>query len=173
MNKFKYMQRNADYWIEKLKMMPHPEGGFYKETYRSDEKLYKDNLPERYSGERNFSTCIFYLLKNDQKSKLHRLKSDEIWHFHDGYGMVIYTLDEPGRMSKKNLGLNIENGDYPQIIIKAGDWFGGMVSNSNTYCLAGCTVAPGFDFDDFEMGDRKKLFEMFPQHKEIIEQLTT
>lgn len=166
------MSRNAEYWIENLKMLPHPEGGFFKETYRSEESISKEHLPQRFSNSRNFGTAIFYLLENNQTSKLHRLKSDEMFHFYDGCGMTIYIIDEKGNLIIKKLGLNLEQGEFPQVLLKAGVWFGAKVTDENSFCLAGCTVTPGFDFEDFEMGDRKQLCEMFPEHKKIIDELT-
>lgn len=166
------MKRNAEYWIKNLKMIPHPEGGFYKETYRSEESISKEHLPQRFSNDRNFGTAIFYLLENNQTSKFHRLKSDEMFHFYDGSGMTIFIIDEKGNLEFKKLGLKIELKEYPQILLKAGVWFGAKVTDENSYCLAGCTVSPGFDFEDFEMGDRKKLTEMFPDHIKIINELT-
>lgn len=166
------MKRSAEYWIERLEMFPHPEGGYFRETYRSEEIIRNEHLPERFSSERNFSTAIFYLLKDNQTSKLHRLKADEIFHYYDGSGMIIYIIDENGNLIKNKLGTDFDKGERPQVLIKAGCWFGAKVSEPNSYCLAGCTVAPGFHFDDFEMGDRKKLLELFPQHKSVIELLT-
>ena len=81
--------KDAEYWIEKLKLLPHPEGGYYKETYRSEEIINRDHLSQRFKGQRNISTSIYYLLQSGQISKLHRIKSDEIWHFYDGCGLII------------------------------------------------------------------------------------
>jgi predicted cupin superfamily sugar epimerase len=86
--------------------------------------------------------------------------------------LCIYSINDEGKLSENKLGLNIGRGESPQIIIKAGDWFGAKLQEPESYCLAGCTVSPGFHFDDFEMGSRKRLTELFPQHKDIIEQLT-
>lgn len=164
--------RDAQYWLEKLKLLPHPEGGFFIETYRSEEVYHEKHLPERFTGERNISTSIYYLLENDQCSKLHRIKSDEMWHFYDGSGLIIYAIDAKGNLTENKLGLNCDEGDSPQVLIKAGDWFGAKLNKPGTYCLAGCTVSPGFHFEDFEMGDRKNLLELFPQHEDIILKLT-
>ncbi len=166
------MERSALYWIEKLKLLPHPEGGYYRETYRSEESINKDHLPARFTGDRNHSTAIYYLLENGQTSRFHRIKSDELWHFYDGDSLIIYSIDKNGRLTENKLGLNSDSGESPQVIIKAGEWFGARLPNQNSYCLAGCTVSPGFNFDDFEMASREKLLELFPQHKDIIEQLT-
>lgn len=167
-----YMERNAEYWIEKLKLIPHPEGGYFKETYRASEIINKEYLPERFPGNRNYKTSIYYLLKGNQTSKLHRIKSDELWHFYDGSGVTIYVIDEKGMLTINKLGLNFDEGELPQIAVKAGNWFGAEVSKPGSYCLAGCTVSPGFDFEDFEMGDRKYLLENFPEFEKIIQRLT-
>ena len=166
------MLRSAKYWIDKLQLLPHPEGGHFKETYRSHENIRREHLPERFSDDRNFSTAIFYLLQNEQCSKLHILKSDEMWHFYDGSGLTIFVIDEKGNLTEQKFGLNPDEGESPQIMVKAGEWFGAKLNEPDSYCLAGCTVSPGFHFDDFEMGDKKKLLELFPEHKKIIEQLT-
>ena len=164
--------RDSKYWIGKLNLQPHPEGGYYKETYRSDDIILKEHLPEGFSGQRNISTAIYYLLENEQCSKLHRIRSDEMWHFYDGCGLVIFVIDKEGNYSENKLGLNTEEGELPQVLIKAGNWFGAKVSRKESFCLAGCTVSPGFHFDDFELADRKTLSENFPKHIEIIEVLT-
>ena len=166
------MKRSASYWKEKLKMLPHPEGGFFKETYRAEELTRKEHLPERFKGDRNHSTGIFYLLEKDQCSKFHRIKSDEMWHFYDGESLIVYEFDEDSKLIENKLGLNVDENEIPQLTIKAGRWFGAKMSKPDSYCLAGCTVSPGFHFDDFEIGDRDELLKMFPQHGKIIEQLT-
>lgn len=166
------MKRSASYWKEKLKMLPHPEGGFFKETYRAEGLIRKEHLSERFKGDRNFSTGIFYLLEKDQCSKFHRIQSDEMWHFYDGDCLIVFEFDEDGNLIENKLGLNIEEGEIPQLTIKAGRWFGARLNKPDTYCLAGCTVSPGFHFDDFEMADRNKLILEFPQNKSIIEKLT-
>ncbi len=164
--------RDAKFWIDKLNLIPHPEGGYFKETYRSSEIFKSGHLPERFTGNRNISTSIYYLLGNEDCSKMHRIKSDEMWHFYDGTGIIIYSIDEKGNLTESKLGLNTDEGEIPQVLIKAGDWFGAKVSKPDSYCLAGCTVSPGFHFEDFEMGDRQKLLKLFPEHDDIIKMLT-
>lgn len=164
--------KTAKYWIEKLNLLPHPEGGYYKEIHRSDESVLKENLPERFSGHRSFSTAIYFLLEGSQCSKFHRIKSDELWHYYDGSSATIYVIDKNGRLTEHKMGLNIEGGEQPVRIVKTGDWFGAKVNDSKSYILVGCTVSPGFHFDDFEMADRKSLIKEHPQHKSIIEKLT-
>ena len=166
------MNNSAGQWIKKLQLIPHPEGGYYRETYRSEDLCPVKNLPPGYSGDRNFSTAIFYLLEGNQKSKFHMLKSDEIFHFYDGDGMIFRVIDIDGNLREKKLGKYHEEGHSPQILMKSGEWFAAGLPDNNSFCLAGCTVSPGFHFDDFKMGDRDELIRMFPEHSKIIEQFT-
>lgn len=166
------MNNSAEKWIKNLQLMPHPEGGYFRETYRSEELCSVKDLSVKYSGDRNFSTAIFYLLERNQISKFHKLKSDEIFHFYDGDGMLFRIIDIAGNLIEKKLGINYDDGQSPQLLMKAGEWFGAELINPGSYCLAGCTVSPGFHFDDFEIGDRDELLKIFPQHDKIIERLT-
>lgn len=162
----------ASYWVEKLKMQPHPEGGYFAETYRCEEQILGEHLPGRYGGTRNFSTAIYFLLKSTNFSALHRIKSDEIWHFYAGDTLIVYVIEPGGALQIIRLGKEIEKGEAFQAVVKAGNWFGSKLEKENTFALVGCTVAPGFDFADFEMAERKNLLIQFPQHKQIIEALT-
>ena len=162
----------ADFYREKLELIPHPEGGYFREIYRSDEALKDDALPHRYKGNRAFSTSIYFLLKGEQRSMLHKLKSDEIWHFYDGSGVKLYMIDAKGKVSQSLLGRNIDAGESMQLVIKRGYWFCAEVLDGNSFSLFGCTVAPGFDFSDFELGDRKELLQLYPQHEELIKKFT-
>jgi len=164
--------QNSEYYIKSLGLEKHPEGGWFKEVYRSEEEIAGEHLPERFSGERHHSTSIYFLLSSDTFSAFHRIKSDELWHFYDGSAVTIYMIDNDGNYSEITLGRNIENGEVLQCAIPHGVWFGAKVSEPDSFCLVGCTVAPGFHFDDFELGEREKLLEMFPQHTKIINELT-
>lgn len=157
-------------WISKLDLLDHPEGGHYKEVYRSEETIPSQILPDRFSGDRFFSTSIYYLLRRCEFSKFHRIKSDEIWHFYAGSPMQIIHIDKDGKLIKRQLGIDIENEITPQLIVYAGDWF--AAQSLGDYSLVGCTVSPGFDFTDFEIADRKKLISAFPQHQQIIEEFS-
>lgn len=167
-------------WIRRLDLKPHPEGGYYRETYRSVETLTAANLPRRFAGDRAFSTAIYFLLKGSDFSALHRLKADEVWHFHAGFPLTIYIIDPAGQLSMKKLGIDGPGGTCPQITVEAGMWFGARLDDddntltgcSDHYTLAGCTTAPGFDFADFELGTRTRLLGEYPQHRGIIEMLT-
>jgi len=162
----------AEEWIEKLRLGKHPEGGHYRETYRSDEILTKDALPARFSGNRSFCTAIYFLLRGNEFSAFHRIKQDEMWHFYDGSALTIHIIDVNGDYSEIKVGRSLAEGALPQAVGKAGCFFAANVVDPGSYSLTGCTVAPGFDFADFEMPTRKELCERFPQHREIIERLT-
>jgi predicted cupin superfamily sugar epimerase len=162
---------NVDHWINYLGLVPHPEGGFYKETYRAAEVINADHIPERYDGDRNFSTAIYFLLRSQDRSVFHRIKSDELWHFYQGSTLLIYVLSEAG-IKIHRLGGNVQEGDSLQVLIPANCWFGAKVEKPESYALCGCTVAPGFDFRDFEMARQDFLLANYPAQSEIIRQLS-
>jgi len=166
------MIKNVEYWIKKLGLTPHPEGGYFCETYHSQEIINKKALPNRYSADRVFSTAIYFLLESHQASKFHRLQSDEMWFYHDGSSLTLYIIDRDGALRQLRLGTDIDNGEQPQILIKYGVWFGAKVNQEHSYTLVSCAVAPGFDFEDFELAAREQLLVEYPQHREIIEMLT-
>ena len=162
--------KRAQYLKERLDLSELPgEGGYYKETYRSDKTII---LPSETDGERSISTSIYYLLDGTQFSAFHRLKSDEIWHFYIGSSITLYIINKMENLSEVKLGSNIEKGELFQIQVRAESWFAATVNDISSYALIGCTVSPGFDYLDFELGDRKKLIERYPQHRSIIEKLT-
>jgi predicted cupin superfamily sugar epimerase len=163
---------NATQWIEHLHLLRHPEGGYFRETYRSGEVLKRAALPERFTGDRNFCTAIYFLLAGDDFSALHRIKQDEVWHFYEGSSLTVHVIDSGGNYSALKVGRNIAGDELPQAVVKAGCVFGATVNDTRSYALVGCTVAPGFDFADFEMPGRKNLLELYPQHRELIESLT-
>ncbi len=158
--------------IEKFELKQHPEGGFFRESYRSDIEISFENLPPGYSGKRNLSTCIYFLLTSDTFSAFHRIKQDEIWHFYTGSSIHLHTLSDDGTHKEHIIGNDISAGEIPQLIVAGGDWFGARVEDDDTYALVGCTVSPGFDFDDFELTPRNELIGKFPQHTDIIRELT-
>ncbi len=155
--------------IDRLQLQPHPEGGYYRETYRSAGSI---NNQFSAQGDRSFSTAIYFLLTSSNFSAFHRIKSDEVWHYYTGSPLYVHVIDKAGRYHRHSVGINIEKGEVPQLVVKAGDWFGSSVVDENSYSLVGCTVAPGFDFRDFEMAKREKLLERYPEHAEIIRALT-
>ncbi|MBN2144720.1 MAG: cupin domain-containing protein [Candidatus Aureabacteria bacterium] len=159
---------HSRYWIEKLNLQPHPEGGYFREVYRSGETIPKVCLPERFSGDRVFSTSIYFLLERDQFSAFHRIKQDELWHFYDGASLTIHIIDPDGSYHAEKLGRNPDEGEVPFAVVKAGAFFAAEVNDKTSFTLAGCTVAPGFEFADFEMPEGKVLLEQFPKYEEII-----
>lgn len=152
--------------VETLKLEPHPEGGYYKETYRSEQTL---TLKE--GSVRNVSTAIYYMLENENKSSFHRIKSDELWFFHQGEPLEIVFIKDRN-LQTIILGNSIENGEVPQAKIDADTWFAAKISSGKGYSLVSCTVAPGFDFLDFELAERSVLFQQYPDLKEVIEEFT-
>ena len=164
--------KDARYWVQRLALNEHPEGGHFREVYRSHERIGAASLPSRYDGARSFSTSIYFLLQGGEVSRLHRLKSDELWHFYAGSPLTIHVLSEQGDYSTVVLGSDPERGEEFQAVVKAGWWFGATVNDSASYSLVGCTVAPGFDYQDFELADREELARAFPQHRQMIVRLT-
>jgi predicted cupin superfamily sugar epimerase len=159
--------------IYRYGLQPHPEGGYFKETYRSDEKIKKEALGESYSGDRNCSTCIYFLLTSDKFSAFHRIKQDEIWHFYEGAPLRIHMITEDGEYSEVVVGRYLEAGEEPQYVVKGGVWFAVEVLEDNSFSFVGCTVSPGFDFQDFEMPTRQFLLDKFPKLEHIITSFTT
>jgi uncharacterized protein len=166
------MSDQARYWIDKLKLLPHPEGGYYRETYRAELSVSKEALPEGFSGPRSISTAIYFLLDGKSFSAFHRLRSDEIWHFYAGGPLALHVIEKDGKYAEIRLGGKPEDGQALQAVIRAGWWFAGEARNPDSFALVGCTVAPGFDFADFEMAKRVELINAFPQHREVIERFT-
>ncbi|MBL7896364.1 MAG: cupin domain-containing protein [Bacteroidia bacterium] len=154
--------------IETLGLLPHPEGGYYKETYRSSEQ---SNFAG-FEGERNYCTGIYFLIEKNNFSALHRIKSDEMWHFYGGDPLEVIEITLNGELKITRIGNTISEGEVPQYLVPKNHWFGSRVKKGGNFSFVGCTVAPGFDFNDFEMAERKALCAEFPQHAVIIEELT-
>lgn len=160
------------YWIEKLQLEPHPEGGYYRQTYRSELTIDGEALPSGFAGSRPSATAIYFLLDGADFSAFHRLRSDEIWHFYAGASVVVHVIEENGKYSEILLGDDARGGAVFQAVVKAGCWFGSEVRDGKSWALVGCTVSPGFEFADFELGKRQELTLQFPQHADLIERLT-
>lgn len=163
---------NAGYWISALGLQPHPEGGHYRETYRADGQIPAAGMPVNFDGSRAYSTAIYFLLQGHEISHLHRLKADELWHYHTGATLTLHLLDPRNGHRQIRLGNDPGTGSCFQACIPAGTWFGAVVDDPASFTLAGCTVAPGFDFADFEIGQRLALQRQFPRNTEIIAALT-
>ncbi|MBD2704005.1 cupin domain-containing protein [Spirosoma sp. BT702] len=166
----------ADY-TKALNLQPHPEGGYFAETYRADETVTASALHSRFGGERSFGTAIYFLLESHHFSALHRIKSDEIWHFYAGRPLEIFVIAPDATLTVIRLGNNLAQGEVFQAVVPAGCWFGSKPAPNATladatFSLVGCTVAPGFDFADFEMADRNVLLAEFPEYRDVIEMLT-
>jgi predicted cupin superfamily sugar epimerase len=166
------MLKPANYWINHFDLQPHPEGGYFKEMYRSDGVIPKDVLPATFKGNRTYATSIYYLLEQGHFSAFHRIASDEIWHFYYGDPLVVHVIHPDGHRQNILLGTDADKGQVFLSVVPAGCWFGSRPAEGSAYSLVGCTVAPGFDFTDFEMAEREKLIKEFPQHKDLIFDLT-
>jgi predicted cupin superfamily sugar epimerase len=166
------MPKSAQYWINKLNLIAHPEGGYYRETYRSGLSIPREGLPPQFTGPRLVSTAIYFLLDGENFSAFHRLRSDELWHFYAGGPITIHVIEPDGGYSAIQLGSDPEAGVVLQAAVKAGHWFASHVRDPGSFALAGCTVAPGFDFADFELGKRAELVGLYPQHRLLIERFT-
>jgi hypothetical protein len=167
------MKKDAAYWREKMGLTPHPEGGFYRQTYRADLTLPSEALPPEFAGPRAASTAIYFLLEGENFSAFHRLRSDELWHFYVGAAVVAHVIDvQDGNYSQIMLGSDPEAGETLQAVVKAGNWFASQLRDKKSFALVGCTVSPGFDFDDFELAKREELARRYPEHRKVIERLT-
>jgi predicted cupin superfamily sugar epimerase len=166
------MNAQARTWIEKLNLVKHPEGGYYVRTYFSREWIEREHLPQRFAGSRPFSTAIYYLLPGDEFSAFHRIHSDEMWHFYAGSTLTLHILEGEGRVTEKKLGRDFERGERFQHLVEAGCWFGATVEDEASYSLLGCTVSPGFAYEDFEIADRENLLAQYPDHRKLIISLT-
>lgn len=164
---------SAAWWIDHLQLETHPEGGYFRRIYTAADELSAACLPERYAGDsRPAATAIYYLLPGSECSRLHRLKSDEIWHFFYGAGLTIHAIDESGDYRPVRLGADPHAGQTFHNVVRAGCWFGATVDDPNAFTLVSCIVVPGFDFADFELGKRATLIKHYPQHAELITRLT-
>ncbi len=168
----------AQHYIQSLNLQPHPEGGYFAETYRSAEEIPQAALPERFSGARAFGTAIYFLLESHNVSAMHRIQADEIWHFYAGGPLDVFVINADASLTTIRLGNDPTKGEVFQAVVPAGCWFGskpvgGTTAEGTDFSLVGCTVAPGFDFADFEMADPATLLAEFPQHREVIENLST
>lgn len=165
--------RDAQGWIDALGLVPLPEeGGWYREVYRAAESIPQAGLPARFPGPRRFATSIYYLLHSGEFSAFHRIRQDEGWHFYTGSPLVVHTLAPEGAYGQLRLGPDFGAGERFQATVPAGTLFAAEVAEAGTFALAGCTVAPGFEFQDFEVPGRAALLARYPAHGAIIRRLT-
>lgn len=162
------MQKDAAYWINRLKLKEHTEGGWFCETYRSKLLLDREALSEAHSGDRAAMTAIWFLLNGDEKSHFHRLCSDELWFFQVGRPLNVYIINFEGVLQCIRIG----EGHCLQAVIPANHWFAAELQDKQSFALVSCVVAPGFDFNDFELANRQKLLGQYPQHQDLIKRLT-
>jgi uncharacterized protein len=162
------LNKDAEYWINKLNLQKHPEGGFFVQTYKSNKLV---NLPE-YDGPRYACTAIYYLLTGEEFSSFHKIRSDEMWHFYTGSSLTLHIIEANGRLNEVRLGADIDKGESFQAVVKSNSWFAASVNNNSSYSLVGCTVSPGFDYHDWELGDIETLIKLYSKHKSIIEKYT-
>ena len=151
----------ADYFIQHLGLQPHVEGGYYRETYRST----------LTANERSLSTTIYFLLEGEQLSRFHQLTADEIWFFHYGSALVVHQIGQNGHLFSQKLGMDLDAGEVPQLLIHAGTIFASETADKNSFALVSCMVSPGFEFGDFKLFTKEELNAIHPQHREIIERL--
>lgn len=155
--------------VERLQLQPHPEGGFYRETWRSP--LQVDPGPGM-EGTRACCTSIYFLLTAGNFSAFHRIRQQELWNFHDGDALELHVLTPEGGHRVVHIGKDLAAGQVPQFVVPAGHWFASRVAAPGAWSLVGCVVAPGFDFRDFELADGRALAAEFPQHAGIVHELT-
>ncbi|MCH7412993.1 cupin domain-containing protein [Belliella sp. R4-6] len=159
------IQRRIKELVAELGLIPHPEGGYYKEIYRSELGI---GTP---SGERSTVTSIYFLLTSENVSKFHQIKSDEMWFYHEGSPLTVHVIDENGQYEKIKIGPVCEN-NRPQQMVPAGVIFGSTVDQHDSYALVSCVVSPGFDFEDFRLFSCEELLAKYPEHSGIIKILT-
>jgi predicted cupin superfamily sugar epimerase len=157
--------------IKEFDLLPHPEGGYYKETYRSSETFPSTALPDRFTGDRSFSTAIYFLLEQGNFSAFHRIKSDECWHFYSGDPLLVHIIHLNGHLETITIGNDISKGNKFQYVVPAGCWFASEPGPGSAFSFVGCTVSPGFDFADFELAEAGKLVKEYPEHQQLIKRL--
>ncbi len=165
------MKHSVKELVAQFNMLPHPEGGYYKEMYRSKELFPKSVLPERFNGDRHFSTAIYFLLEQGNFSAFHRIQSDECWHFYTGDSLLVHVLHPNGKYELIKLGNQIQHDETFQAVVPAGSWFASETAPGGAFSFVGCTVAPGFDFADFELAKADELANQFPEKRELIMRL--
>jgi len=162
---------SPEYWISKLNLLAHPEGGYYRRTYQSKEQISDQELSVEFNGPRFLYTSIYFLLQSKDVSHFHRLKSDECWYFHAGSPLTIHVIHEDGTYEEVKLGTNLENNETLQYVVPKNSIFGSSVLEPDTFSLVGCMVSPGFDFQDFELFTQQELLTQYPEHHEVIKKI--
>lgn len=151
---------NAKDWIDQLNLLPHPEGGYYKEVFRSEKLVDTD---------KSVMTSIYYLLENEDISAFHRLTSPEVWYYHAGYPLIVHVIHPDGALTRHLM--TAEPSGEQQLPIEPGCWFAAELPSRFGYALVSCAVAPAFSFDDFELATSDALVALYPQHEELLKRL--
>jgi predicted cupin superfamily sugar epimerase len=163
---------NGQEIITFFNLTKHPEGGYYKETYRSKGEILSENLGNEFDGNRNYCTSIYFLLTSDRFSAFHKISQDEIWHFYMGSTLKLHMISPEGNYSFVMIGNDFINDEIPQFTVSAQYYFAAEVLEKDAFSFSGCTVSPGFDFRDFVLPSCEQLSKEFPEHSKIIAQLT-
>lgn len=167
-----HSKQSKEQLVSLLDLQPHPEGGFYKETYRSEHSIPNNVLAGNHEGDRSYGTGIYFMLTGDAFSAFHRIEQDELWFFHQGGTIELHMISPLGEHTKHLIGNDIVNGEEPQLLVPATYWFAARVVEEDNFALVSCTVSPGFDFRDFILPSKIELTAKFPQHAQIIDQFT-
>jgi predicted cupin superfamily sugar epimerase len=162
------LNKDANYWINKLNLREHAEGGYFTETYVSDMLI----TSPKYDGPRYACTAIYYLLVEDQFSSFHTMRSEELWHFYAGSSLTLHIIGTDREIYNVKLGKNIDNEEKFLAAVKSGSWFAASVDDTTSYSLVGCIISPGFDYQDWKLGNVEALTKLYPQHKSTIEKYT-
>jgi len=171
MTAYFYCMLTVQQLVTLYNMQPHPEGGYYKETYRSAESINQTALPKRFLGDRSFSTAIYFLLEQGNFSAFHKIRSDECWHFYAGETLEVYVIHYNGKLEVVKLGNDISMGENFQYVVPAECWFASRPAKDTDFCFVGCTVSPGFNFVDFELAKADELVGAYPEHERVIRSL--
>lgn len=166
------MTHPAQTYIQALQLQAHPEGGFFRETYRSKDVTDLGSADNTQVNRRHVSTGIYFLMEQGNFSAFHKIRSDEMWHFYAGQALEVFELSDTGELTCTRLGPDIFKGEVLQYVVGANTWFASRVAEGGAFSLVGCTVAPGFDFRDFCLADRQCLATAFPRHRQLILALT-
>ena len=162
-----------DVLIERFGLQPHPEGGYFRETFRGADRVVRELTRDAEPGEtRSASTAIYYMLCDGAHSAWHRIRSDEVWHFYAGEPIDVHIIDTAGQLLTHRLGNALTHHDAVfQAVVPAGHWFAAELCDPEAFALVGCTVAPGFEFSEFELADMAALTKAYPQHEAVIGRL--
>lgn len=163
---------NSKEIINHFNLTVHPEGGYFREVYRSKGEILSEDLGAEFEGNRNYCTSIFFLLTSEKFSAFHKINQDEIWHFYRGTSLKLHLISPEGNYSFVIIGNDFSKNEIPQFTVSAQYYFAAEVLEKDSYSFTGCTVSPGFDFKDFVLPSSQELSKEFPEHSKIIKRLT-